>query len=83
MTQTAPKPITPPPRHNFIELPRIRSERSAVELHHPHLVHQYRDESHIAGRGAPIRAMRSGRREPNPVKPIDKCTAGGKGEDRE
>ena len=33
MTQTAPKPITPPPRHNFIELPRIRSERPAFELH--------------------------------------------------
>ncbi len=25
----------PPPRHNFIELPRIRSERPAFDLHHP------------------------------------------------
>jgi cytochrome c oxidase subunit I len=25
----------PPPRHNFTELPRIRSERPAFELHHP------------------------------------------------
>ncbi|NHC44896.1 aa3-type cytochrome oxidase subunit I [Motilibacter aurantiacus] len=25
----------PPPRHNFLELPRIRSERPAFDLHHP------------------------------------------------
>jgi cytochrome c oxidase subunit 1 len=25
----------PPPRHNFISLPRIRSERPAFDLHHP------------------------------------------------
>ena len=25
----------PPPRHNFVSLPRIRSERPAFELHHP------------------------------------------------
>jgi cytochrome c oxidase subunit 1 len=25
----------PPPRHNFTELPRIRSERPAFDLHHP------------------------------------------------
>jgi cytochrome c oxidase subunit 1 len=28
----------PPPRHNFTELPRIRSERPAFELHYPHAV---------------------------------------------
>jgi len=27
----------PPPRHNFISLPRIRSERPAFDLHHPEL----------------------------------------------
>ena len=27
----------PPPRHNFTELPRIRSERPALDLHHPEL----------------------------------------------
>ena len=27
----------PPPRHNFTELPRIRSERPAFELHYPHM----------------------------------------------
>jgi cytochrome c oxidase subunit 1 len=25
----------PPPRHNFLSLPRIRSERPAFDLHHP------------------------------------------------
>ena len=25
----------PPPRHNFITLPRVRSERPAFDLHHP------------------------------------------------
>ncbi|WP_206478249.1 cytochrome c oxidase subunit I [Kocuria sp. KRD140] len=27
----------PPPRHNFTSLPRIRSERPALDLHHPEL----------------------------------------------
>jgi cytochrome c oxidase subunit 1 len=27
----------PPPRHNFTSLPRIRSERPAIDLHHPEL----------------------------------------------
>jgi cytochrome c oxidase subunit 1 len=62
----------PPPRHNFTELPRIRSERPAFELHYPHLVQQYRDEAHIAGRRASVRAMRSGQHEPNPANPIDR-----------
>ena len=26
----------PPPRHNFVSLPRIRSERPAFDLHHPY-----------------------------------------------
>ncbi|MGP9693702.1 aa3-type cytochrome oxidase subunit I [Brachybacterium sp. AOP25-B2-12] len=36
----------PPPRHNFTELPRIRSERPAFDLHHPevaavdHILHE-------------------------------------------
>jgi cytochrome c oxidase subunit 1 len=41
----------PPPRHNFTELPRIRSERPAFELHYPHLVERYRAEAHT-GRAA-------------------------------
>jgi cytochrome c oxidase subunit I len=30
----------PPPRHNFTDLPRIRSERPAFDLHHPHMVNR-------------------------------------------
>ncbi|OKH62371.1 cytochrome c oxidase subunit 1 [Mycobacterium sp. SWH-M3] len=37
----------PPPRHNFTELPRIRSERPAFELHYPHMVERMRSEAHI------------------------------------
>jgi len=36
----------PPPRHNFIALPRIRSERPAFELHYPHMVQRMRTEQH-------------------------------------
>ncbi|MET0133122.1 MAG: cytochrome c oxidase subunit I, partial [Kibdelosporangium sp.] len=37
---------SPPPRHNFTELPRIRSERPAFELHYPHMVDRFRHEAH-------------------------------------
>jgi len=37
----------PPPRHNFTELPRIRSERPAFELHYPHMVEKMRAEAHV------------------------------------
>ncbi|CDZ88131.1 putative cytochrome c oxidase subunit 1-alpha [Rhodococcus ruber] len=37
----------PPPRHNFYELPRIRSERPAFELHYPHMVEVMRAEAHV------------------------------------
>jgi cytochrome c oxidase subunit I len=33
---------SPPPRHNFLELPRIRSERPAFDLHYPHAI----DDAH-------------------------------------
>jgi cytochrome c oxidase subunit 1 len=39
----------PPPRHNFTELPRIRSERPAFELHYPHMAGRIRTEAHISG----------------------------------
>ena len=29
---------SPPPRHNFVTIPQIRSERPAFDLHHPELV---------------------------------------------
>ncbi|UVS80338.1 cytochrome c oxidase subunit I [Actinokineospora sp. UTMC 2448] len=35
----------PPPRHNFTELPPIRSERPAFELHYPHMVERFRAEA--------------------------------------
>ena len=41
----------PPPRHNFTELPRIRSERPAFELHYPHLTERIRLEAHVGGGG--------------------------------
>jgi cytochrome c oxidase subunit 1 len=37
---------SPPPRHNFKSLPRIRSERPAFELHHPFMVERMRTEAH-------------------------------------
>ncbi|GAB2641144.1 aa3-type cytochrome oxidase subunit I [Nocardia goodfellowii] len=37
----------PPPRHNFYELPRIRSERPAFELHYPHMIERNRAESAV------------------------------------
>ncbi|WIX82860.1 cytochrome c oxidase subunit I [Amycolatopsis carbonis] len=43
---------SPPPRHNFLELPRIRSERPAFELHYPHMLDRMRDEAHVT-RGHP------------------------------
>ena len=50
----------PPPRHNFTELPRIRSERPAFELHYPHMVDRMRAEAHVG------RAPRAGRRRRHP-----------------
>jgi cytochrome c oxidase subunit 1 len=40
---------SPPPRHNFLEIPRIRSERPAFEAHYPHLIDRLQMEAH-AGR---------------------------------
>ncbi|WP_007026600.1 aa3-type cytochrome oxidase subunit I [Saccharomonospora iraqiensis] len=41
----------PPPRHNFTELPRIRSERPAFELHYPEMVERMRGEGHVTFTG--------------------------------
>nr|WP_268892827.1 cytochrome c oxidase subunit I [Puerhibacterium puerhi] len=38
----------PPPRHNFVTLPRIRSESAAFDLHHPQVVAM---EEHAPGQG--------------------------------
>jgi cytochrome c oxidase subunit 1 len=37
----------PPPRHNFTELPRIRSERPAFELHYPQMSARMRQEAYV------------------------------------
>jgi cytochrome c oxidase subunit 1 len=47
---------TPPPRHNFTSIPRIRSERPAFEYHYPHLLEQLEHEAHS---GRAHRAMTS------------------------
>src|SRR5689334_6798367 len=44
----------PPPRHNFTEIPRIRSERPAFDLHYPHLAERHRDEAHTGHRADPF-----------------------------
>ncbi|UOY01613.1 aa3-type cytochrome oxidase subunit I [Blastococcus sp. PRF04-17] len=41
---------SPPPRHNFLEIPKIRSERPAFEAHYPHLIERLQVEAH-AGKG--------------------------------
>jgi cytochrome c oxidase subunit 1 len=55
----------PPPRHNFTELPRIRSERPAFELHYPHYVDRFRKEAHVEGNPSPyeVAAQAAGREE--------------------
>ena len=53
----------PPPRHNFTELPRIRSERPAFELHYPHMVDRMRAEAHV-GKGHGSKKTEEARREP-------------------
>ena len=40
----------PPPRHNFTELPRIRSTRPAFELHYPHMSDRLESEAHVLRR---------------------------------
>jgi cytochrome c oxidase subunit 1 len=49
----------PPPRHNFTELPRIRSQRPAFELHYPHLVQRFRAEAHTVTRSGRVQTALS------------------------
>jgi cytochrome c oxidase subunit 1 len=44
---------SPPPRHNFTEIPRIRSERPAFEAHYPHLIDRLQREAHVGKRHEP------------------------------
>ena len=45
---------SPPPRHNFLSLPRIRSERPAFELLHPYMIDRMRSEAHSARGWKPL-----------------------------
>jgi cytochrome c oxidase subunit 1 len=62
----------PPPRHNFTELPRIRSERPAFELHYPHMVERMRAEAR-----RPIPRPRRRRRDPSRRRTRPHLTDGG------
>ena len=42
---------SPPPRHNFTVMPRIRSERPAFEAHYPELAERLELEAHSGGSG--------------------------------
>jgi cytochrome c oxidase subunit 1 len=60
----------PPPRHNFTSLPRIRSERPALDLHHPEIRVREHEPVHSAAAAA-LGAADIGEkdvREPNPDK---------------
>ncbi len=67
---------SPPPRHNFLELPRIRSERPAFELHYPHLQDRLQVEAHAGKRHEPYAGVselggtggrRQGPNDPDPT----------------
>ncbi len=44
---------SPPPRHNFVAIPRIRSERPAFEAHYPQMVARLHAEKHAGRRHEP------------------------------
>ena len=44
---------SPPPRHNFVAIPQIRSERPAFEAHYPHVKERLQNEAHAGKRRAP------------------------------
>src|ERR1700760_702828 len=44
---------SPPPRHNFLSIPRIRSERPAFEYHYPHLLPRLEAEAGHGKRHTP------------------------------
>jgi cytochrome c oxidase subunit 1 len=65
---------SPPPRHNFLEIPRIRSERPAFEAHYPHLIERLQVEAHAGRRHEPYASElvgstgpRQGPNDPDPT----------------
>ena len=48
---------SPPPRHNFVSMPRIRSERPAFEAHYPHLIPRLEREAHADRKHRYVEAM--------------------------
>jgi cytochrome c oxidase subunit I len=65
---------SPPPRHNFVEIPKIRSERPAFEAHYPHLLQRLQDEAHAGKRHQPYAGelvggtgTRQGPNDPDPT----------------
>ena len=65
---------SPPPRHNFVEIPRIRSERPAFEMHYPHLRQRLQDEAHAGKKHEPYadqivggQGRRAGPNDPDPT----------------
>jgi len=46
----------PPPRHNFVTIPRIRSESPAFDLHHPEVAAIELEENEMARDGGPADA---------------------------
>jgi cytochrome c oxidase subunit 1 len=63
---------SPPPRHNFTYIPRIRSERPAFEYHYPHLLERLEAEAHAGRVHSPVGAVAgahgatAGRRDTEP-----------------
>jgi cytochrome c oxidase subunit I len=50
---------SPPPRHNFTFIPRIRSERPAFEYHYPDLLERLENEAHAGGVHPQVTVMTS------------------------
>jgi cytochrome c oxidase subunit 1 len=67
---------SPPPRHNFLAIPRIRSERPAFEMHYPELAGRLQAEAHAGRRHEPYAGVsnvgltngeRQGPKDPDPT----------------
>jgi cytochrome c oxidase subunit 1 len=65
---------SPPPRHNVVEIPKIRSERPAFEAHYPHLLDRLNAEAHAGRRQEPYASElvpgtgpRHGPKDPDPT----------------